>query len=736
MITGRLAVAEASKRIHRDKSLLRLFIGDNTHCRRHCHQEVLQHRYRSSMHLRPSSITAQLIFYSTAYFPLFFRTTSALNMSTVSGDNAVRLESFRKHWNFSWIDQLTEERDTKSPDQNRVSRPVKNGHYVLVDPTPLRKPRLVLHSRDMASMLKLTDDDVASEEFLNYFSGNVSWIEDSKTWATPYALSIMGTRYVSNCPFGTGDGYGDGRAISIGEVLIPDDADTESNSHIRLEMQLKGAGPTPFCRGADGRAVLRSSIREFLASEAMHHLRVPTTRAISLIVSEGGDTSDRPWYREQSDSSVKPTLPEIDDPRLAVYPLEKRKKILEQLARQKRDPDVMIQEPNAITCRVSPSFMRIGHIDLFARRAEKAKDKDGKFDKSSPEWQELADIIWHAAFREFHDEAYAPHKKSDDLKSCIVAMLEKSGEQIAVLVAEWIRVGFAQGNFNADNCLVGGRTMDYGPFGYMDQYDPFFAKWTGSGEHFGFLRQPTAGFVNFAVLVESALQALKEEEGDKEIEKLQEDILGKTQEVFQQKMNQIWGRKLGFHPEDTTSAIPGALWQDLEPLLRESKADWTLFWRQLSLVAAEFPMEDDSPSTDYSSMLMVLEGSEEVRKGSSPFYETLSSDTREKFMKWIEKWRDGLKTSVSKQEFLSAMTSGVPMSVADRMRLENPKYTLREWILVEAYTKAAAGDESIVNDLMTLIENPYDEGSSAFEEKYYRRAPDEALGEGGTAFMS
>lgn len=663
-------------------------------------------------------------------------------MSTVStptsGDKAVRLESFRKHWNFSWIDQLTEERGAKSPDKNQVSRPVKNGHYVFVDPTPLRKPRLVLHSRDMASTLKLTEEDVASEEFLSYFSGNVSWIEDSKTWATPYALSIMGTRYVSNCPFGTGDGYGDGRAISIGEVLIPDnygDSDAESDGHNRLEMQLKGAGPTPFCRGADGRAVLRSSIREFLASEAMHHLRVPTTRAISLIVSEGGDTSDRPWYREQTDSSSKPNLPDINDPRLAVYPLEKRKKILEQLARQKRDPDVMIQEPNAITCRVSPSFMRIGHIDLFARRAEKAKSKDGKFDKSSPEWQELADIIWHAAFREFYAEAYAPYKETDDLQSCIVAMLEKSGEQIAALVADWIRVGFAQGNFNADNCLIGGRTMDYGPFGFMDQYDPFFAKWTGSGEHFGFLRQPTAGFVNFSVLVESALQALRDEEGDKEIDKLQEDILGNAQEVFQQKTNQMWGCKLGFHPEDT-SAVPGTLWQDLEPLLRESKADWTLFWRQLSLVAAEFPIEDDSPSTDYGSMLMALEGSEEVRKGSSPFYESLSSDAREKFLDWIEKWRDGLSSSVSKQDFLSAMTEGQPLSAADRMRLENPKYTLREWILVEAYTKAATGDETVLNDLMTLIEHPYDEGPSSFDEKYYRRAPDETLGEGGTAFMS
>jgi hypothetical protein len=211
-------------------------------------------------------------------------------------------------------------------------RPVYNGHYVRVSPEPLKNPKLVLVSEDACSMLGLDSEDVTSEEFIKYFSGDVKGAiaqyqdVDIETWATPYALSIMGKRYVQDKLFG-GDGYGDGRAISCGEVLVPYspdettvDPDAEGAVEAvkqyypeqarRYELQLKGAGPTPFCRGADGRTVLRSSIREFLASEAMHDLGVGTTRALCLIASEGeskkvffglkkkkkeGDMSLRPW---------------------------------------------------------------------------------------------------------------------------------------------------------------------------------------------------------------------------------------------------------------------------------------------------------------------------------------------------------------------------------------------------------------------------------------------------------
>ena len=251
---------------------------------------------------------------------------------------------------------------------------------------------------------------------------------------------------------------------------------SDSHAAPRFEFQLKGGGQSPFCRGADGRAVLRSSIREFLASEAMYHLGIPTTRALSLIVSENGNTSQRPWYSDNN----KKSIPDINDPRLAQYSLEQRKQIIAQLnAQSKNDPDIMIEEPNAITCRVAPSFMRVGHIDLFARRATKNVMGDEKPDKSTPEFKELEKIVWHACFREFPKTCYDPFKDEDDILSASKALLEHSMDGIASMVAGWIRVGFAQGNFNADNCLVAGRTMDYGPFGFMDEYHPLFAKWTG-----------------------------------------------------------------------------------------------------------------------------------------------------------------------------------------------------------------------------------------------------------------
>ena len=146
------------------------------------------------------------------------------------------------------------------------------------------------------SVTGLSDADCSTEAFIDFFSGDVGAVPGMTSWATPYALAIMGTPMVRQCPFKDGTGYGDGRAVSMGEVVVDGK---------RWEMQLKGGGTTPFSRGADGRAVLRSSVREFLASEAMHGLGVPTTRALSLIVSES-ETVQRPWFVAASTSALCP----------------------------------------------------------------------------------------------------------------------------------------------------------------------------------------------------------------------------------------------------------------------------------------------------------------------------------------------------------------------------------------------------------------------------------------------
>ena len=600
----------------------------------------------------------------------------------------------------------TVERLDPKVDDNRSKRPVYNGHYVLVKPTGLTNPRLVLYSKDVAEgQLKLTEEQIASDEFIKFVSGNLVLGE---TWATPYALSIMGQRYYSNCPYGTGDGYGDGRAISIAEF----------NGQ---ELQLKGAGRTPFARGADGRAVLRSSIREFLASEAMHWMGVPTTRALSLVLSENGDTANRPWYS----SDLQLQIPTMDDPRLEQYSEAQRREIIQRLRNQKADPNRMITEPCAITCRVAPSFTRVGHLDFFARRAEKksmenAEETDSRWDTSTNEWKELEQMFWHACYREYREEAYDPFFDTNDVAGAATIFLEKAAQNLAAMVTHWIRVGFAQGNFNADNCLISGRTMDYGPFGWMEEYNPLFAKWTGSGDHFGFMNQPSAGYANYVVLVNSIVPLIAAAKSEENPEVIVEPFIERAQEIFQHKMDETLRAKMGF---DKDADVADGLWSSLEPLMRKSRVDWTVFWRQLTYVARDFL---DLESSDYEAMMDTLEDSElEQNPDTSPFYEKLTPALRREWIGWIEQWREALKAADKDCE-----------NVHEQMRTTNPKFVLREWMLVDAYSAASIGDESVLQELYELIQVPYEEGSPEQVRQYYRRAPEKALTAGGTAFMS
>eukprot|EP00978_Attheya_sp_CCMP212_P005591 scaffold12539_cov42-Attheya_sp.AAC.1 len=436
-----------------------------------------------------SSSSSSTVFVSA--FMIVPRLARNMSSSSTTGSRTASSSALswaNKNFNFcnSWLEQLSPETpehleqslqlSSGGGTNNKNKRPVFNGHYVLVKPTPLRQPRLVIYSPQVAQSLGLalpvSDDNnnndndnehdsvMQSDEFAHFFSGTVT---DTASWATPYALSIMGTRYTSNCPYKTGNGYGDGRAISLGEVTgvaVPPNKNDNNGASISAsamsttpttwEMQLKGAGRTPFCRGADGRAVLRSSIREFLASEAMYYLGISTTRALSLVVSDV-DTVQRAWY---SGDNKQGALPSLDDPRLARYSMEQRKQLLVQLsAQQKNDPDMMIQEPCAITCRVAPSFCRIGHLDLFARRVTNQHQKSKAYDDSTLEWKELEQMAWHAMYREFRSTAYDPHFESRNMGQAGQVFLEEAAQRLANMVAGWIRVGFAQGNFNADNCL-------------------------------------------------------------------------------------------------------------------------------------------------------------------------------------------------------------------------------------------------------------------------------------------
>jgi len=707
---------------------------------------------------------------------------------------------------------------TVAPNDNRTMRRVRSGHYVRVRPTPLSHPKLIAHSPSVAGLLGIPPSDLSFMDWTKFLSGDVG--EEDESWCTPYALSIMGRRMVSNCPFGTGEGYGDGRAISIAEVNVnasPDTSDSEPDAgdrtgerSARWELQLKGAGPTPFCRGADGRAVLRSSIREFLASEAMHHLGISTTRALSLVVS-GSDTSKRPWYSGDDAGGI-----ELDDPRLRQYPLHIRQQILTQLAQQNRDPDVMVEEANAITCRVAASFLRVGHFDLLARRVENDLETTSLSNtKTGRNWKELKELTEHACFREF------PEAEVGDLGEAAELLLEQSAEKLAEMVAGWIRVGFVQGNFNADNCLIAGRTMDYGPFGFMDEYSPLYSKWVGSGQHFGFLNQPNAAFVNYTVLVESIAplfmeSSTDEEEAQKKKEKKKQQLVDRAKILFAHKVEEVFVYKLGLAPlclfpeeakgkkEETTTVMidpklrdtARKLWEELEALMRKHRVDWTLFWRQLAHVVEchqeDFrdkrrKREDDeginnngrntttpienmqtasntAPVTTNKHLLITLIGNEEANPGTSPFYEALPPESYIHWLTWLNDWKNalidthgtvtGTKTTTkpvpTTTTSCSASSSSAPMSldavsptatnqqlVVHQMRQSNPKYILREWMLADAYTKAAAdGDYDVISGLLHLTEHPYDEGTPEQHDLYYRRTPDVSLKKGGVAFMS
>lgn len=511
----------------------------------------------------------------------------------------------------------------------------------------------------------------------------------------------------------TGNGYGDGRAISIGEL-----------NH--YEMQLKGAGKTPFHRGADGRAVLRSSIREFLASESMHYLGVRTTRALSLVKSETLKIP-RPWYREatQSDESMfdangssASRLPDLNDPRLAEYNITQRRQILSQLRRQKMDPDVMRAETAAITCRVATSFVRIGHIDLFARRAERANmlhgddDESPRYNSDSNEWKELEAIIWHAAYREYRDTAYTPFIESKNIEKAAQKLLEEAAQRLAEMTAGWIRVGFTQGNFNADNCLVSGCTMDYGPFGFLEEYDPLFAKWTGSGQHFAFLNQMSAGFANYGVLVQSVAPVIAAAQNLPNHDDLQQKILDESAELFEAEFAKVFRMKLGFEGDQDAG---DSLWETLEPLMRQSRVDYTLLFRELSYLVRD----TDLTKMTGDSLLQRL------TQDNNPFYEPLADDLKSEWTNWLDSWSESLGSLTCPSD-----------EIATRMLQTNPKYILREWMLVDAYTDAEKGQEAELFALYELIQRPYDEGSDHESKKYYRKTPDDISMKGGTAFMS
>jgi uncharacterized protein YdiU (UPF0061 family) len=562
----------------------------------------------------------------------------------------VTLDDLAKLANYSLIDTLNCDPDAKEDGVDHAPRQVFTGHFVPVNPTLIEDPEYVAHSNSFFRELGFADSMAQSDDFIRMFSGDISNVPEPMRnvgWACGYALSIFGTEYTQQCPFQTGNGYGDGRAVSVLEAVIKGQ---------RWEMQLKGGGRTPYCRGADGRAVLRSSVREFLAQEHMHALGVPTSRSLSLYVSKT-ETVKRPWYSQGSRS---------------------------------QDPDRLITEAVAISTRVAPSFIRVGQLELFGRRARKQEHPNAL--------EELEKIVLHLVDREYADVIDQQLTSAEK----VLLLAREFRSRLTSLVANWIRVGYCQGNFNSDNCAAGGFTLDYGPFGFCDVFDPQYQPWTGGGQHFAFLNQPVAAEHNFQMFC-TALRPLLASKSDC-LRQLDELKSGFSTEM-QVKMEQMWTDKLGL------SKFNRALFRDLETLMMQTSVDYILFFRELSALPSDIEPLKKS----------FYQGVQQTREG-----------LEQRWLAWLTQWQS-LVGSTTDANTAQPRTRD---EISRRMKLVNPKYSLREWLLVPAYSQASEGNYSLVREVQAVMTQPYAEQSQEVEDKYYRPKASEFFAIGGLSHLS
>ena len=560
--------------------------------------------------------------------------------SMPSADPSVTtFDEFVQLADYSLMDTLHADPDATGDGDDHRARQVFSGHFVPVTPTPLADPEYVTHSTTFFNELGLSDELAFNEKFRQIFSGDISAAHEPMRqvgWATGYALSIYGTEYTHQCPFGTGNGYGDGRAISVFEGTI---------NGRRWEMQLKGGGTTPYCRGADGRAVLRSSVREFLAQEYMQALGIPTSRSFTLYVSKS-ETVSRPWYSQNANTI---------------------------------DPDIMVDNAVAISTRVAPSFLRVGQLELFARRV-RSNAHPGAL-------EELRMIVSHLIEREYQNDINQDIAFTDQL----IELAKVFRQRLTSLVANWQRVGYCQGNYNSDNCAAGGYTLDYGPFGFCEIFDPAFQPWIGGGKHFSFFNQPIAAEANYHMFWTAVRPLLAE---DTEALKYFDQVRLGFAEAMQNQIQKMWAAKLGL-----TEYNPKVC-KKLILLMTHSEVDYTIFFRELSHIP------------------------EDVSALKKSFYFKTSQQLGKQWHVWLKSWRD------------LVVKDGNAAEVSANMKQTNPKYTWREWLIVPAYQQAMKGDYTLVRELQEVLSYPYDEQTKEVEDKYYRLKPKRFFNAGGVSHYS
>ncbi len=519
-----------------------------------------------------------------------------------------------------WDNSFTRELPA-DPSRDIRPRPVTRAAFSWVEPTPTSAPSLVAVSDEMLDELGLRRDVVDDPRFTRALSGNEVTPE-----MTPFAMCYGGHQ------FGNWAGQlGDGRAIALGEVV--------NERSGRQMLQLKGAGPTPYSRTADGLAVLRSSIREFLCSEAMHHLGVPTTRALSLCL-----TGDKVMRDVLYDGH--PAL-----------------------------------EPGAVVCRVAPSFIRFGNFEIFAAR----RDIDTL--------RTLADYTIRTHFPELGEpspEVYA-------------AWFTEVVRRTVEMVVDWQRVGFVHGVMNTDNMSIHGLTIDYGPYGWLDDYDP---DWTPNTTDRQFKRyrygaQPQIAQWNCERLA-NAIYPLIEA-----AEPLQDAL-----ELFVSHFNEAWpammAEKLGLAPVDGLDDRP--LVEALLDLLPRTETDMTIFFRGLAAVTAG---TDDLDEADLLAPVL------------DAYYrpEELTGELRHATLGWLRDYRNRLTRD-----------DRSPEERAAAMNLVNPKYVLRNYLAQLAIDASEQGEHEMIAELLDVLRRPYDEQPE--NARFAEKRPDWARTRVGCSMLS
>jgi uncharacterized protein YdiU (UPF0061 family) len=445
--------------------------------------------------------------------------------------------------------------------------------YSRLSPTPFIAPARLVHFNVRAAAMLGLDPAIRDDaEFLAVMSGR-----RDLPGGDPLAMLYAGHQFGHYVPQ-----LGDGRAIVLGELM--------TQQGMRWELQLKGSGRTPYSRQGDGRAVLRSTIREYLCSEAMHGLGIPTMQALCMV------ESDDPVFRETV-------------------------------------------ETGAMLTRLAPSHVRFGSFEVFFYRGE------------------------HAHLRTLADYVIALHYPELRARSePYLALLEAVVERTAKLIARWQSVGFAHGVMNTDNMSILGLTLDYGPFGFMEAFDPgFICNHSDHRGRYAFERQGQIGLWNLTCLAQ-ALSPLIDIEAARA-------ALARYEDIFINEYSLLMARKLGFELVDEAAA---ALANELLEQMQQSRADYTLSFRALCDVG-----------------FGIGENAAVLR---DRFVD------RERFDRWLADYRERLRAAA-------------PGDAARRiaMRAVNPKYVLRNYLAQVAIEKARQGDYSEIDRLMRILQSPYDE---------------------------